>query len=287
MKSTDAGYSQLTIPQPFASASGAALTPISNTSSVETPSFPDGFPAVFSSPSSDANAKFILRGMMNAIGNLASKNEWYRQAGGIYTFNSAWATANGGYPNGAILDYIENGHYYKVMSLKDDNMVDFTDIGVDGINWMYLNIDTTIDYSKLTVCNVPDFEWPYKDAVTTGISYQYSDVFPIGIFTAPRDGTLTAVGYCKFSVTSLTSDIQNYTGTGFAIAVCGSDTNPIETQSALIYARGNFNVPFVNPISYSYDGQKPYDIEAGTEYQIFIINRGATITESDLKVVLI
>ena len=59
------------------------------------------------------------------------------------------------------------------------------------------------------------------------------------------------------------------------------------TQSALIYARGNFGVPFVSPISYSYDAQEPYEVEEGTEYQIFVINRGATITESDLKVVLI
>lgn len=148
MKSANAP-SKLYIPQPFASGSGAALTPIDG-SSGDTPNFEDGFPANFSAPHASGGS-FITRGQMNAIGNLASANDYYRACGGINTFDPKLCAKIGGYPMDAILDYYSGGILYKVRSLVDDNTVDFTGTtdttaytgitngSVDNVNWAIAN----------------------------------------------------------------------------------------------------------------------------------------------------
>lgn len=128
---------RLAMPQPFASGANATRATIGSVSG-NSVNYPDGFPAVYSSPASEGG-KYVSRGEMNAIGNMASNDLHYFKCGGLNTFDAAFAAAVGGYPKGAVLDYIVGYKLYKVISLVDSNSVDYTVVGVDGENWQWLN----------------------------------------------------------------------------------------------------------------------------------------------------
>ena len=130
--------SRAIVPQPFASGVGAAYSPISSISVPNAPSFPDGFPSSFSAPASN-NGNYVTRGQMNAIGRIASQADFFGALGQHWTFSAEFATAVSGYPEGAILWYYNGGILRPVISLIDDNMTDFTQVGVDGVNWKYAN----------------------------------------------------------------------------------------------------------------------------------------------------
>lgn len=135
--------SRILVSQPFASGTGAAYEAISNTSVANKPSFPDGFPSSFSAPAS-RGGNYIKRGQMNAIGRLASQAEFFESLGQIRTFDTDFANSPyvNGYPEGAILWFYNGGMLRPVVSLKDDNKVDFRINGVDGVNWKYANSST-------------------------------------------------------------------------------------------------------------------------------------------------
>lgn len=121
----------LTIPQPFAS--NGDITAIVDTSTT-VPNFSTGVPEIFSSPHSKGGSYF-QRSMMNAIGNMASKNAFYRQCGGFYCFDKTVSDKIGGYPKGCVLHWLKNGQYLSVQSLVDNNTYDFVTNGIDGVNW--------------------------------------------------------------------------------------------------------------------------------------------------------
>ena len=148
MKSTN--LNRLLIPQPFASGNGAALTPIEKSSGTM-PNFEDGIPANFSAPKSGGGSYF-QRGMMNAIGNMASANSFFHQCGGYHCFDQEVCDAIGGYPNGCVLHWLTNGKFVAVESLVDDNTWNFTTDGIDGSHWRLVSSDginfPTFDKSK-------------------------------------------------------------------------------------------------------------------------------------------
>ena len=131
MKSTS--LNRLLIPQPFASGNGATLTPIEKSSGTM-PNFEDGIPANFSAPKSGGGSYF-QRGMMNAIGNMASANSFFHQCGGYHSFDQEVCDAIGGYPNGCVLHWLTNGKFVSVESLVDNNTWNFTTGGIDGTHW--------------------------------------------------------------------------------------------------------------------------------------------------------
>lgn len=128
--------SRAIVPQPFASGTGAAYSPISAVSVANAPSFPDGFPSSFSAPSS-SGGNYITRGQMNAIGRLASQAEFFDAIGHLRTFDADFCTAIGGYPKGSILWEYSSGTIRAVESLVEDNTINFLTYGVDGTNWRY------------------------------------------------------------------------------------------------------------------------------------------------------
>lgn len=138
MTKSNAIFHRLAMPCPFAKGSADSITAIQNASG-NAVNFRDGFPSVYSAHA-EQDGKYVTRKEMNAIGNLASQNEFYYLAGGVNTFDTEFATAIGGYPEGAVLKYLNNGYLYDVISLVDDNMYDFTADGVDGVNWKYLSV---------------------------------------------------------------------------------------------------------------------------------------------------
>ena len=128
------------ISMPFASGEGAALADIKPSADLNDINFATGFPAAYSSPSEN-NGKFVTRAQINAIGNLASRNEYIRMCGGLNTFSREMSDAIGGYPRGAVLDVLIGSQLFKAISLIDNNTFDVSANGADGVAWAYLNQD--------------------------------------------------------------------------------------------------------------------------------------------------
>lgn len=129
-----ANFGPISMPQPFAH--GGTIAEIGATQDANSINFIDGFPSIYSAPKSN-NGKFVTRGEMNAIGNLASRNNFHYRCGGLNTFDPSFASAIGGYPKGAILQLFERGTIFYVESLVDNNLINFLETGVDDVHWRY------------------------------------------------------------------------------------------------------------------------------------------------------
>lgn len=84
-----------------------------------------GFPAITMKPVSAGGEAPDGRDF-NGFLELLSSHIFASQNGGIYTFNADVSTAIGGYPQGAILSYVdETGEFHLVKSVIDDNTYNF------------------------------------------------------------------------------------------------------------------------------------------------------------------
>lgn len=86
----------------------------------------------------DDGGKAPERKNFNGMFYLSTDQRFFLQNGGFITYNPDVATAIGGYPQDAILDFIDsNGNYKKVRSLIDDNSNNFVadETLIDGTNW--------------------------------------------------------------------------------------------------------------------------------------------------------
>lgn len=152
---SDSKFKPVAMPMPFGAGNANNYTIPGQEQSAASVNFPDGFPTAYSSPHS-GGGKYVTRKEMNGIGNLASRYEFFHRAGGIVTFDPDFAAAVGGYPKGAILDYVDVMNVHKVYSAVDNNMVNFVENGVDGVNWVYMNQDKpSIGSVLLSVESVP------------------------------------------------------------------------------------------------------------------------------------
>lgn len=278
---------RLYIPQPFASAEGAALTEIEAATSNNV-NFADGFPSVYEAPSSN-NGKFVTRGEMNAIGNLASANEFARACGGIVTFDQRLATKIGGYPRGAVLEMLSGLDYARVVSLVDDNLVDFTGnsidttiVGnicklgsVDGVNWAFCERGSVPDYQ--TVLEIPNIKF-------FGNEYSSWEEY-IGVFTAPSDGSIVVLGNADITAHSVES---NSSGIIIVAAPFTGETppaNPISTQYNHVYARGELQMD-AGSIKYNSASVAPCSVTKGVKYAVFVLMHLASIENSTLKLAI-
>ena len=169
---SDSKFKPIAMPMPFGAGNANNYTIPGQEQSAASVNFPDGFPIAYSSPHS-GGGKYVTRKEMNGIGNLASRYEFFHRAGGIVTFDPAFAAAVGGYPKGAILDYVDVMNVHKVYSAVDNNMVNFVENGVDGVNWVYMNQDKpSIGSVLLSVESVPP----------------EGTFLPLGVFNPTRNG---------------------------------------------------------------------------------------------------
>ena len=133
-------YGRMAMKYPFANNDTTNFTAIEQTKAAGDFNFETGFNTPYSAPKS-GGGKFVTRKEMNAIGNLASRNNYYDICGGINTFDQSLCDLIGGYPKGAILEYLLGLKLYKVISMVDNNTVNFVNDGIDTVNWQYLNQD--------------------------------------------------------------------------------------------------------------------------------------------------
>lgn len=316
--------SRLYIPQPFASGDGsvvADLTPI-DTISGDKVNFVDGFPSVYGSPTSQGG-KLMTRGEMNAIGHLASVNEYYRRCGGINTFDPELAMKIGGYPRGAVLEIIEDLDYHKVVSLVDDNKVDFngdtlteqqiaagiTLGSIDGVNWAYCangEIDTS-----MVVAELPNFHW--LGAENQGLI----EIATLTSFKAKQNGVLSFEGSFDYDTysksdyrdesvevteggsTSTTRTVTKSLGSkgsltdvsslpsGFMILLSDNPAmSPYELKAKVVYSRGMVSIT-IGGIIYTPEDQEVVEVVKGRRYALYIIHQNVVVTNSTFKIKIV
>jgi hypothetical protein len=130
---------RIAMKQPFASGAGdGGLIPIVNQEGDKV-NFIEGFPPIYAAPAS-SGGKYVSRGEMNAIGNLASNDLFYHKCGGLNVFDGELSNVIGGYPKGAVLKYHHNDFLYDVISLQDNNTWNYIEDGVDNEHWAYLSV---------------------------------------------------------------------------------------------------------------------------------------------------
>lgn len=125
-----------------------------------------GFHIEYDSPVISGGAT-IDRTLLNGLFNLMTRDAAYRQAGGIYTFDSALSNIIGGYPKDAILQYLDiDGVLHFVRSLQDNNTFDFTVSGIDNLHWAKC-------LPNEVAANVPVVDWG-------SAASSYNQLFVIG-----------------------------------------------------------------------------------------------------------
>lgn len=144
--------------QPTVLSTPVAVDGIKNTIPTDPPSsssnlasITEGFPSI--TMKSVANGGLPPMGQdFNGLFYLSTDQKVYLQNGGIITFNADVSTAIGGYPQGAVLDYVDsNGIITKVQSLIDNNTYNFvtTPSYIDGTHWQTILMGVS---NKLTNC---------------------------------------------------------------------------------------------------------------------------------------
>ena len=209
--------SRIAIKRPFAES--GLITPIQDTSG-DSVNYPQGFPSIYGVPASEGG-KYVGRGEINAIGNVATNDLFYHKCGGINTFDAAFAAKVGGYPKGAVLQYLNGNYIYDVISLIDNNMFDFVASNtIDGANWAYCNKETSSSDRILVVES------------STTVNANNSQGLLLGVFKAPKNGFIVFEG--NYTVNTQVGVSADGTNAGFAVALydLGASYTTIPTLTA-------------------------------------------------------
>ena len=209
--------SRIAIKRPFAES--GLITPIQDASG-DSVNYPQGFPSIYGVPASEGG-KYVGRGEINAIGNVATNDLFYHKCGGINTFDAAFAEKVGGYPKGAVLQYLNGNYIYDVISLIDNNMFDFASSNtIDGANWAYCNKETSSSDRILVVES------------STTVNANNSQGLLLGVFKAPKNGFIVFEG--NYTVNTQVGGSSDGTNAGFAVALydLGASYTTIPTLTA-------------------------------------------------------
>lgn len=165
---------------------GAYPTP-SATVQAATVSLARGFDAAYDVPVINGGSILDTK-VLNSVLSLVSRDAAYRQAGGIYTFEQELSDIIGGYPEGAILQYLDaNGTLHYLRSLVDNNTSNFVRDGIDSTKWAFC-------LPAETSRNLPTVDWGSNNAVRSKLA-------EINIYTTQRDSTSTGTYYTLASGT--------------------------------------------------------------------------------------
>lgn len=139
--------------------------------------------------------------VLNSVLSLVSRDAAYRQAGGIYTFEQELSDIIGGYPEGAILQYLDaNGTLHYLRSLEDNNTSNFVRDGIDSTKWAFC-------LPAETSRNLPTVDWGSNNAVRYRLA-------TINEYTTRRDSISTDTYYTLASGTFSSSGYVNTVVTG-------------------------------------------------------------------------
>ena len=117
---------------------------------------------------------------MNGMLYMASDIKSYLQSGGFITFDQDECNAIGGYPEGAILGYVDESNiYHQVKSLIDDNTYNFVENPsyIDNIHWEYLQTQS-IAWGSITgsLSNQTDLQNALNTLQPIDTALNYNDI---------------------------------------------------------------------------------------------------------------
>ena len=194
--------SRIAIKRPFAES--GLITPIADTSGDDV-NYPQGFPSIYGVPASKGG-KYVGRGDINALGNVATNDLFYHKCGGINTFDAAFSVKIGGYPKGAVLQYLNGNYIYDVISLVDNNTFDFVaNNSIDNVNWAYCNKEIAASDRILVVES------------STTVNANESQGLLLGVFKAPKNGSIIFEG--AYTIDGINSSPPQNSKSGMAIAI--------------------------------------------------------------------
>lgn len=231
-----------------------------------------GFPSVYSVPARNGG-KYVKRGDINAIGKIATQDLFYHKCGGINTFDPEFAQKVGGYPKGAVLQFLNGTFLYDVISLHDNNMYDFTATStIDNANWAYCNKE--VAYSdRLLVFETNTF------TVLTNASNTNTSFFSLGEFAMPKNGAV---------VLDVVSNVAKSGSPGgiFGIGIIAKEVtdSPITQLPTLAnYSTQSWDLVYSNsfhPAEYVTGGSKVINAEYGKRYHFAYFAGSNIVTTS-------
>ena len=215
MQSTEL-VAPLAIQTPIA-INGDKNIPKQNAQGTDTSSINLGFLPITSEPLDDggiAPERIDFNGMFY----LSTDQRTYLQNGGYITYNDDVATAIGGYPQGAILNYLDsNGNFSQVQSLIDNNQYNFitTPGYINNTYWKFVS-------GKPTVISVLEQIYPVGAIfIGTTSTCPMSAIFGTWVLVA-QDRCLQGASENHEPNTTIAASLPNITG---RFGVVGSGSN--------------------------------------------------------------
>lgn len=210
--------SRIAIKRPFAES--GLITPIADASGDDV-NYPQGFPSIYGVPASEGG-KYVGRGDINALGNVATNDLFYHKCGGINTFDAAFSAKVGGYPKGAVLQYLNGNYIYDVISLVDNNTFDFVaNNSIDNVSWAYCNKEVATSDRILVVES------------STAVNANNDQGLLLGVFKAPKNGSIIFEGsYIVNGINSSAGSTNDNAGMAVAIYDLGTSYTTIPNLTA-------------------------------------------------------
>ena len=184
-----------------------------------------GFPSVYGIPKS-SGGKYVSRSDMNSLGFLATNDIFYHKCGGLNTFDASFSDKIGGYPKGAVLQFLNGNYLYNVISLHDNNTFNFvSENSINGVDWAYCNEEmASTDRILVLESNQTLFS-----TGTSATSITYTETF-LGVFKATKSGPVIFEGEIEPIIVEPGSEPGNI-GVGIFIIDLGESYNEIPELS--------------------------------------------------------
>ena len=185
-----------------------------------------GFPSVYGIPKS-SGGKYVSRSDMNSLGFLATNDIFYHKCGGLNTFDASFSDKIGGYPKGAVLQFLNGNYLYNVISLHDNNTFNFvSENSINGVDWAYCNEEmASTDRILVLESNQTLFS-----TGTNSSSITYTETF-LGVFKATKSGPIIFEGELEPIIVLVGSQPSGNIGVGIFIIDLGESYNEIPELS--------------------------------------------------------
>lgn len=185
-----------------------------------------GFPSVYGIPKS-SGGKYVSRSDMNSLGFIATNDIFYHKCGGLNTFDASFSDKIGGYPKGAVLQFLNGNYLYNVISLHDNNTFNFvSENSINGVDWAYCNEEmATTDRILVFESNQTLFS-----TGTSTSSMTYTETF-LGVFKATKSGPVIFEGGIEPIIVHAASQPSGTSGVGIFIIDLGESYNEIPKLS--------------------------------------------------------
>ena len=185
-----------------------------------------GFPSVYGIPKS-SGGKYVSRSDMNSLGFLATNDIFYHKCGGLNTFDASFSDKIGGYPKGAVLQFLNGNYLYNVISLHDNNTFNFvSENSINGVDWAYCNEEMApTDRILVFESNQTLFS-----TGTDSSSITYTETF-LGVFKATKSGPIIFEGELEPIIVEVGSQPSGNIGVGIFIIDLGESYNEIPELS--------------------------------------------------------